>query len=622
MADFSNLDFQFRHGQREDLDYVSQKDRTFNICVDSGELFIDIEGRRINVASNIITGMTELEILAIITPLNGKIYYAKDTSNLWGFDFSTMEWKQVAGEEVKIAKRAKADMLNQPLLSTYVKDLRVDTDNKIYIVNGDSQERNTPINLNTGSTTVSGIGKLYAADGNNTDGSMTQKAITKLVSDTDTAIREIIAQINSFEIVILGAEEDLPDEGEDYTIYFVPEEPVESPQGSMVNNYEEYIWLSSIGYYEQIGLTTANLSNYYTKGEMDTTIGNLIDDIESTYIKDLSVSGTTITMTYGNDNTDTITTQDTTYNQATDSTLGLVKLYTSSGNAEDGTITQKGITDSLSTKVNNDSSLFVKSLSISGKVITITQGDDSSSTITTQDTTYETGTASVSGLTKLYDSTGTATDGTMTQNAIKTALDGKLDALATAAAATKDGSDQNIADTYIKGLSASGKVITYTKGDGTSDTINTQDTTYSQATDSTLGLVKLYTSTGQDTDGTMTRKAITLALADKLDTQATAAAANKDGSDQNIADTYIKNLSVSGTTITFTFGDGDTDTINTQDTTYSTGTSSVAGLTKLYSSTGEDTDGTMTRKAITSALNGKMDTTPSAFSIDCGDEDE
>ena len=41
------------------------------------------------------------------------------------------------------------------------------------------------------------------------------------------------------------------------------------------------------------------------------------------------------------------------------------------------------------------------------------------------DTTYSTGTTSSSGLTKLYASTGTATDGTMTQAAIKSALDGK-----------------------------------------------------------------------------------------------------------------------------------------------------------------------------------------------------
>lgn len=39
-----------------------------------------------------------------------------------------------------------------------------------------------------------------------------------------------------------------------------------------------------------------------------------------------------------------------------------------------------------------------------------------------------------------------------------------------------------------------------------------------------------------------------------------------------------------------------------QDTTYSTGTSTTAGITKLYTGTGTNTDGTMTQKAITDAI--------------------
>lgn len=54
----------------------------------------------------------------------------------------------------------------------------------------------------------------------------------------------------------------------------------------------------------------------------------------------------------------------------------------------------------------------------------------------------------------------------------------------TAAKATADGSGNNIVNTYstkantISGLSVSGKVITYTKADGTTGTITTQDTVY------------------------------------------------------------------------------------------------------------------------------------------------
>ena len=45
--------------------------------------------------------------------------------------------------------------------------------------------------------------------------------------------------------------------------------------------------------------------------------------------------------------------------------------------------------------------------------------------------------------------------------------------------ATQDSAGQQINTTYIKGLSVSGKTITYTKGNGTTGTITTQDTTYS-----------------------------------------------------------------------------------------------------------------------------------------------
>ena len=57
----------------------------------------------------------------------------------------------------------------------------------------------------------------------------------------------------------------------------------------------------------------------------------------------------------------------------------------------------------------------------------------------------------------------------------------------TATKATQDSAGQQINTTYIKGLSVSGKTITYTKGDGTTGTITTQDTntTYSNMTAAT-----------------------------------------------------------------------------------------------------------------------------------------
>ena len=81
----------------------------------------------------------------------------------------------------------------------------------------------------------------------------------------------------------------------------------------------------------------------------------------------------------------------------------------------------------------------------------------------------------------------------------------------------------------------------------------------------------------------------------------------QDSAGQQINTTYIKGLSVSGTTVTYTKGDGSTGTITTQDTntTYSTGTASISGLTKLYTGTGTATDGTMTQNAINTELGNK-----------------
>lgn len=76
------------------------------------------------------------------------------------------------------------------------------------------------------------------------------------------------------------------------------------------------------------------------------------------------------------------------------------------------------------------------------------------------------------------------------QNFIKSINDTKPDAsgnvsitrVDSATKATQDGSGQLINTTYIKALSVNGRTITYTKGDGTTGTITTQDTntTYSK----------------------------------------------------------------------------------------------------------------------------------------------
>lgn len=62
-------------------------------------------------------------------------------------------------------------------------------------------------------------------------------------------------------------------------------------------------------------------------------------------------------------------------------------------------------------------------------------------------------------------------------------------AVANANAATNDSTGQNIASTYVKELTVNGRTITVTKGNGTTSTFTTQDTTYSVATQSADGLM-------------------------------------------------------------------------------------------------------------------------------------
>lgn len=236
---------------------------------------------------------------------------------------------------------------------------------------------------------------------------------------------------------------------------------------------------------------------------------------------------------------------------------------------------------------------------------------------------------------------------------------------ATSTKATQDSAGQQINTTYIKGLSVSGRTITYTKGDGSTGTITTQDTntTYGTGNASTSGLTKLYTGTGSATDGTMTQSAITSALNGKAnsshgkhvpDTCTTItdwnsatttgwymahAASNAPSSEwyfgrviaHNTNYVYQEVFAFTASTdarviqryirakMNGTWGAWTEVTVQKKvpsdakftDTTYSTGTASALGLTKLYTATGTATDGTMTQKAITDALGGKANSSHS-----------
>ena len=137
------------------------------------------------------------------------------------------------------------------------------------------------------------------------------------------------------------------------------------------------------------------------------------------------------------------------------------------------------------------------------------------------------------------------------------------------------------------------------------------------ATDTAAGLTKLYNNSGAQEDGTMTQKAITNQLANRLPVDGTAAKATADAEGNVITTTYATKTELAGKqddlvpdtnikgagSVTVTEADG---VITVTGGTPGTATDTAAGLTKLYNNTGAREDGTMTQKAITNQLANKQ----------------
>lgn len=144
--------------------------------------------------------------------------------------------------------------------------------------------------------------------------------------------------------------------------------------------------------------------------------------------------------------------------------------------------------------------------------------------------------------------------------------------------------DTNTDTNTTYSLSKSGRTITLTGSDGTTTSVTDSNTNtwtaLKGATDTTAGTAG-YAPQPKAGDNTKYLRG------DGTWADITATSATNDSKSQNIADTYIKALSVSGTTITYTKGDGDTGTITTKDTTYSSVTAASGGTATGLVTAGE-----------------------------------
>lgn len=94
--------------------------------------------------------------------------------------------------------------------------------------------------------------------------------VSQLQNDSDYAtkmeVMQAIASIPQFKLSIVDV---LPETGEKMVLYLVPKVGTEN------DIYNEYIWIENTNTFELVGSTAVDLTNYYTKSEIDTTIGDI-----------------------------------------------------------------------------------------------------------------------------------------------------------------------------------------------------------------------------------------------------------------------------------------------------------------------------------------------------------
>jgi hypothetical protein len=214
-------------------------------------------------------------------------------------------------------------------------------------------------------------------------------------------------------------------------------------------------------------------------------------NIASTYVKEITANGRTITVKRGNDTTFTFQTQDTTYPVADASKSGImaasdwsllhslkainkaVELTNSDNLNSYGSVDKCGwyYVGGGNTVANKPSGvdhfgMFVMRTA-SGVITQILY--DNNEKIWTRSWLWQY--SSWSSWTALVRTTDTIANAT---NATK---------------ATQDSAGQTINTTYVKSVTASGRTVTVTKGNGTTSTFTTQDTTYPLASQSANGLM-------------------------------------------------------------------------------------------------------------------------------------
>ena len=243
---FPNIDFHFRIGLSEAYKRASFQDGSLNFLKDTRRMYVEKDGLRFCISDIIFDAGTEIDIISLQNP-EPKIYLASDTYKLLYFDFSNLSWRYINDSSAYATTAGSATF--------------------------DSEQHN--------------IAEYFypKEDAINSHTSLT--AQIKALTDT-------ISGINNYDTVVVHELSELPSTGTKGIIYLLPQSAYYGADSAMVvsdddstpvidDHFLELMWVEDVefgGYYEIIGNTMVDLTNYYNKTEVENAISTAVSQIE------------------------------------------------------------------------------------------------------------------------------------------------------------------------------------------------------------------------------------------------------------------------------------------------------------------------------------------------------
>ena len=437
-------------GYQSALSNTPVEDGKIRVTIDTGQLFIDHDETRTEV-TDIVKGHTEEEILATIAPLP-KIYLSSDTHKLLVFDGEN--WL-ICGEQnpesvnhASSADKATQDGSGQTINTTYIKNINI-VGQTVTITRGDD----STFVLTTQDTTYSYMEGATSSE-NGSSGLVPAPTAGKqdefLRGDGNWGTPSYATSSGSATKATQDAN------GNQINTTYAPlNSPMftgtpTAPTAASGDN----------------GQTVAN-TEFVTNAILD-AIGNITEfeiSVVGSY-SDLPETGASGTIYF-------VPTSSSTTDNSYDEYVWLGTKYEKLGSFN---IDLSGYVNDIETSGTGNA---ITSVSQSGNKIVFSKGATflTEHPSVTKSSSTATETPSAGGTIEVVDSVTTDEYGHLTSYRKKTVT--LPDAVKSATKALQDNAGQQIDSTYIKSLTASGKTITYTKGDGTTGNFDTQDTTYS-----------------------------------------------------------------------------------------------------------------------------------------------